>query len=202
MKYKFIIYGIVIIASVALYATFNDNSNLYSKCGKQNEIDKQLNQAAQGELAAFQSFEKPIEMPDIQYYDENGREMNLRQKYGKTILLNLWATWCAPCREEMPSLNALAQKRDNEKFEVLPISIDRGEISKITEFYKMLELDNLAVAHDPSLNTLNALKKLGLAFGLPATILIDENGCAVGAINGPAHWDSQTAHNIINVMTN
>jgi thiol-disulfide isomerase/thioredoxin len=115
----------------------------------------------------------------------------------KTVLLNLWATWCGPCREEMPALNALQKAMGDEDFEVVAVNIDTGGDEKPKNFFADYRIDTLGFYRDSSMGVFNALKKEGLAFGLPATLLIDQKGCLLGAMNGPAAWDSEDARALI-----
>lgn len=195
--------GIAILAAANLYGTLihNDSQTKQAKqCMVNQENIEKINDVAVDAMAAFQTLKTPTIVPEITFVNQNNEKQSIKDLRGKTILLNLWATWCAPCREEMPDLDQLQKNKGNEKFQVLAISLDRGEANKIEKFYEEINIRYLDIAHDPTLETLNALRKLGLAFGLPATILINENGCAVGALNGPAKWNSDQAHKLINAI--
>ncbi|MFH2078422.1 MAG: TlpA disulfide reductase family protein, partial [Pseudomonadota bacterium] len=105
--------------------------------------------------------------------------------------------WCVPCREEMPALNALQQAEGSDAFQVLAINIDTGPIDKPRAFLEETGVDALGLYRDASMGVFNTLKRQGLAFGLPATLLIDGKGCLLGAMNGPAAWDSPDAKALI-----
>lgn len=205
MKYLYIILGFVIFATIIF---FHENENS-TACKIANEKYEKIKHQARGEMAAFTTFQPAKKMPNITYFDGQNQQQSLENQNlengGKIILLNIWATWCVPCLEEMPYLEELAKdmaKDLGEKFQVLAISIDRGKIDKIKQFYKKLNIQNLSLAHDPSLQSFKSLQQFSLVFGLPATILINEENCAIGALNGPAKWNSQQAKNLIKAAIN
>jgi thiol-disulfide isomerase/thioredoxin len=129
------------------------------------------------------SFLLPV--PDVKFVDAAERSGALTAFKGRLVLLNVWATWCPPCREEMPSLDRLQSKFDPSKFIVLPLSIDRSGIPAVRKFYAELGLHSIGIYVDQAGS---ALFELGLR-GIPATLLIDENGAEIGRKLGPAEWD-------------
>ena len=108
---------------------------------------------------------------------------------GRVVLVNLWATWCAPCREEMPDLSKLQQELGSDQFEVVAISVDRKGAEPSAVFLKDTGVDNLKLYIEPSTKIVNDLKSAGL----PATLLIDRQGRELGRILGPADWASPEA---------
>lgn len=127
----------------------------------------------------------PKEVPDIPFTDEQGRTLSLKEFRGKTVLLNIWATWCGPCRREMPALDRLQARLGSERFQVVALSIDRGGPIVIQKFYAETGVRNLALFVDASGRAGN---NVGLV-GLPGTLLIDPEGREVGRLIGPAEWD-------------
>jgi thiol-disulfide isomerase/thioredoxin len=117
------------------------------------------------------------------------------------VLLNLWATWCVPCREEMPALNALQAAKGSDRFEVVAINIDTGGDEKPKAFLDETGVHQLAYYRDSSMGVFNALKKEGLAFGLPVTLVLDKKGCLIGSMNGPAAWDSDEAKALVDKVS-
>ncbi len=113
------------------------------------------------------------------------------------MLVNLWATWCIPCREEMPALNRLQAEKGNRNFEVVAINIDTGSDEKPKNFLVDTGVDKLGFYRDSSMGVFNAFKKEGLAFGLPVTLILDKQGCLIGSMNGPAAWDSPQAQDFM-----
>lgn len=152
---------------------------------------------ATGDVAAFAVADEAVSLPPLTFRDANGEETSLEAMQGRTLLVNLWATWCAPCREEMPSLEELHVALGSDAFGVLPISVDLGEADKPKAFYEEIGLSDLPFYHDGSMGVFNELKRKGHAFGLPATLLVAPDGCIAGAMNGPAHWSGEDAKALI-----
>ena len=144
---------------------------------------------ATGALAAFlvKSERKPV--IDAAFQDGAGKALTLSQWKGRVILVNLWATWCAPCRREMPDLARLQKELGSGQFEVVAISVDRKGAEASAAFLKETGADNLNLYVEPSLAILNDLQ----AIGLPATVLIDRSGKEIGRLLGPADWASPEA---------
>ncbi|MGV1916044.1 thiol:disulfide interchange protein TlpA [Rhizobium sp. 22-785-1] len=153
-----------------------------------------------GQLAAMAPTDKPRVIP-LSFKSPEGTAMTQADLKGKAILLNLWATWCVPCREEMPALNALEKEKGSDKFEVVTINIDTGEDEKPKAFMSEYKIDSLKLYRDSSMGVFNVLKKEGLAFGLPATLLLDDDGCLLASMNGPAAWDSPDAKALVTAVT-
>ena len=134
----------------------------------------------------FSYLDQPAAVPEIKFVDGSEKPMSLADFRGRAVLLNVWATWCLPCRKEMPSLDRLQQKFDPAKFLVLTLSIDRAGIPAVKKFYTDLGLKSLGIYVDQSSA---ALHQLGL-IGIPATLLINADGKEIGRKLGPAEWDS------------
>lgn len=134
----------------------------------------------------FVLHKSPKTLPEIQLQDADGRARSLTDFSGKVVLLNIWATWCAPCRREMPTLDRLQAALGGEGFEVVALSIDRAGIDVVRRFYTEVGMKHLALYVDSSGK---AVSKLG-ASGLPTTLLIDREGREVGRLVGPAEWDA------------
>ncbi|MBC8036816.1 MAG: TlpA family protein disulfide reductase [Rhizobiales bacterium] len=142
-----------------------------------------------GALAAF--LVKPERKPvaDIGFQDGDGRELKLSQWKGRVVLVNLWATWCGPCRKEMPALAELQTKLGSKDFEVVAISTDRKGVEASSAFLKETGATALKLYVEPTAQILNGLQ----ALGLPATVLIDRQGREIGRLLGPAEWASPEA---------
>ncbi len=147
----------------------------------------------QGRLAAFiiNKTPEPIKPSPLRADDGSGAisDLSLENWRGRVVLLNLWATWCAPCRFEMPTLDNLQAKLGGADFEVLALSLDRSGFGKPRAFYAEIGLKYLKLYND---KTSAVARGLG-AIGLPTTILIDRQGRELGRIVGPAEWDSDDA---------
>jgi thiol-disulfide isomerase/thioredoxin len=167
-------------------------------CGKADGLLARLKPLMKGQLAALVAADPPRSLGGFSFKGPDGKAMALSDFKGRTVLLNLWATWCIPCRTEMPELDALQKEMGADgKFEVAAINIDTGNDDKPNAFRKETGIASLAFYRDNTLGTFNRLKKEGLAFGLPATMLIDKNGCLVASMNGPAAWHSEDAKALI-----
>ena len=139
----------------------------------------------------------PQSLAALAFNDPDGKPMTLADRGGKTLLVNLWATWCAPCRAEMPALNALQKAQGGADFEVMAINVDTGDDVKPKKFLAETGVDALAYYREDTLTLFNDLKKKGLALGLPVTMLIDEDGCLLANMNGPAEWSGPDATRFI-----
>lgn len=122
----------------------------------------------------------------ISFVDSEGQTRSLADFKNKVVLLNIWATWCVPCRREMPALDRLQTVLGGAGFEVVPLSIDRGGIDVVRKFFAEVGIQKLAMYLD---NSGKATRELG-ALGLPTTLLIDRKGREIGRLVGPAEWDS------------
>jgi thiol-disulfide isomerase/thioredoxin len=156
-----------------------------------------LKPLAKGELAAFIPAENPVPLKTLGFQGANGEPKTIADFEGKTVLLNLWATWCGPCRKEMPSLDRLQADVGSDRFEVVAVNVDLGGPEKPDAFLEETGIRALARYRDPTMKIFNELKTKGLAFGMPTTLLIDGKGCQIGALHGPAEWDSADAKALI-----
>ncbi len=168
-----------------------------AECPLTKERAVNLTPLMKGQVAAMVAANQPRKLETVAFNGPDGKPMTLDHFAGKTVLLNLWATWCVPCREEMPALNALEKEMGSDKFQVVPVNIDTGDDEKPKAFLSEIGVDALQLYRDNTIGVFNSLKKEGLAFGLPVTLLIDDKGCLISAMNGPAAWDSEDAKALI-----
>ncbi|KGF70655.1 sodium:dicarboxylate symporter, partial [Hoeflea sp. BAL378] len=166
-------------------------------CQADPEMLARLKPLARGEVAAMTVREDPISLPQMSFLAADGTTASLADFTGQAMLVNLWATWCAPCREEMPALSELERELGDDAFKVLAINIDTGDVSKPQAFLDEIGVANLGLYRDASMDVFNILKREGLAFGLPVTLMIGKDGCLLGAMNGPAEWASDDAKALI-----
>jgi thiol-disulfide isomerase/thioredoxin len=143
-----------------------------------------------GEVAALAVAQQPFRVPDVTFKDATGHDRTLADWRGRTVLLNLWATWCVPCRREMPALDALEGDRGGNDFEVVAVNIDTRDPEKPLAFFKDVGIKHLAYYSDDSAHVYEDLKTAGKAFGMPTTVLVDRSGCEIGTMAGPAEWSS------------
>jgi thiol-disulfide isomerase/thioredoxin len=144
----------------------------------------------------------PFRVPDLAFKDAEGRDRTLAQWQGRTVLLNLWATWCVPCRREMPALDALQDRLGGPKFEVVAIDIDTRDPAKPLAFLKDVGVTHLAYYSDQSAKVFQDLKAAGKAFGMPTTLLVDGVGCEIGEVAGPAEWASEDGVKLVSAAIN
>jgi thiol-disulfide isomerase/thioredoxin len=143
-----------------------------------------------GEVAALTLAQRPFSVPDVAFKDAAGHDRKLADWRGRTILLNLWATWCVPCRKEMPALDALQGNLGGPNFEVIAVNIDTRDPGKPLAFLKDVGIKHLAFYSDASAHVYEDLKTAGKAFGMPTTLIVDRSGCEIGNMAGPAEWAS------------
>jgi thiol-disulfide isomerase/thioredoxin len=161
-------------------------------CTAAAEIAHRLQPFARGEVAALTLSQNPQRLPDLAFFGDGGKPIKLSDFRGRTVLLNLWATWCVPCRKEMPALDQLA-RQTGDKFEVVAINLDTRDREKPKRFLAEIGVSKLAYYEDPSGGVFQTLKSIGRAPGLPTSILIDGAGCEIGYLAGPAEWASADA---------
>lgn len=128
----------------------------------------------------------PQAVADLRFQDADGKARSLSDFRGKIVLLNLWATWCAPCRKEMPALDRLQQTLGGPDFQVVALSIDSGGAAVVRQFYDEIGIRALGIYVDPTMEATNKLH----ALGVPTTLLLDRQGRERWRKTGPAEWDS------------
>lgn len=166
-------------------------------CAAKVDLAKAAGEAARGEVAAMLAADPPQSLAGLSFNSPDGVPMTLADLAGKTVLVNLWATWCAPCRHEMPALNQLQKDLGDETFEVVAVNVDTGGDEKPKRFLEETGVDALGYYRDSTLGLFNDLKRRGLALGLPVTLLVDRDGCLLAHMNGPAEWASADAKRLI-----
>lgn len=149
-----------------------------------------------GEMAKFVFKKSPEPLPEFVFLDATGKERTLKDWRGRVVLLNIWATWCLPCRKEMPDLEKLQAELGSDKFEVVAISADRGGLEASKKFLDQIKVTKLALYADPTARVATTLKVIGM----PATLLIDAEGREIGRMLGPADWHSQEAKALVRAV--
>jgi len=183
-------------AAAAVYVSIGGQGNApapqASANSPQNPVIKVTNPTS-GRLAAFVVHKTPEEVGEVSFFDGDGKERSLSEWKGSVVLLNIWATWCAPCRYEMPTLDALNKQFGGPDFEVVALSLDRSGFDKPRKFYGDIEIKTLKLYNDKTNKSGRVLR----AIGMPTTILIGRDGREIGRIAGPAEWDSEDAQELI-----
>ncbi|OUR76172.1 hypothetical protein A9Q83_15285 [Alphaproteobacteria bacterium 46_93_T64] len=159
-------------------------------------FSQNLNDLRVGEMKNVVIRENPTPLPDFSFKDSEGKSHNISDFQGKVVLINFWATWCAPCRKEMPSIDRLQGEMASDDFTVLAIGQDLQGIEKVSKFLKALKIKHLAAYND---KTVKSGRAAGV-FGLPATLLIDRKGNELARLVGPAEWDSEEAKTLIRAV--
>jgi thiol-disulfide isomerase/thioredoxin len=166
-------------------------------CQPTFDLARKIAPFAKGEVAAVTPASKPLLVPDLVFQDATGAQKRLSDWRGRTILLNLWATWCVPCRREMPALDELQAKLGSDDFQVVAVNIDTRDLEKPKTWLKEAGITSLGYFSDEKAKVFQDLKLIGKAFGMPTSMLIDKAGCEVGTIAGPAEWASDDAVKLI-----
>ncbi|EKS30845.1 thiol:disulfide interchange protein TlpA [Afipia felis] len=191
------------LATVAIYGMrgLQGNASGDPVCRPAVNLAQKLKPLAQGEVAALTMASEPLRVPDLTFDDASGKSRKLSEFRGRTLLVNLWATWCVPCRKEMPALDQLQAKLGGPKFEVVAINIDTRDPEKPKDFLKDGGLTNLSYFHDNSAKVFQDLKAAGRALGMPTSMLVDGSGCEIATIAGPAEWASDDAVKLVKAAT-
>jgi thiol-disulfide isomerase/thioredoxin len=173
------------------------NASGDSACNPAVALSSKIAPLAHGEVAALTMATTPLRVPDLAFLDANGQPKKLSDWRGRTVLVNLWATWCVPCRKEMPALEELQTKLGGPNFEVVAVNIDTRDPDKPKKFLKDANLTRLGFFSDEKAKVFQDLKSVGRALGMPTSVLIDGQGCEIATIAGPAEWGSDDAVKLI-----
>jgi thiol-disulfide isomerase/thioredoxin len=166
------------------------------------DVARRLAPLAHGEVAALTMATAPLRLPDLAFEDAEGRPKKLSDWRGRTVLVNLWATWCLPCRKEMPALENLQARLGGPNFEVVAVNIDTRDPEKPKNFLKEVNLTRLGYFSDQKAKVFQDLKAIGRALGMPTSVLVDGEGCEIATLAGPAEWSSDDAIRLIRAAVN
>jgi len=169
-------------------------------CSAGVETARRIAPFVHGEVAAISTTDEPRGLPELTFKDANGATKTLAEWHGRAVLFNLWATWCVPCRKEMPALDALQAKLGGPRFDVVAVNIDTRNPEKPKTWLRDVGINRLAYYSDPSAKVFQDLKLADRAFGMPTTLLVDADGCEVGTLAGPAEWASDDAIKLIGAL--
>ncbi len=176
------------------------NAATAANCPANPRLAQAIDAAARGEVAAVRPLDAPFDARAIAFTDETDTAKRVADFSGKTLLVNVWATWCVPCRAEMPALDRLQRERGGADFAVVPVSVDLGDAEKPKRFYEETGLTSLPLYRDETMGVFNDMKAKGIGIGLPLSLIVDGEGCARAAITGPAEWASPDAFNLIDAV--
>jgi thiol-disulfide isomerase/thioredoxin len=181
----------------ALYGPAGGGNSAAAECRAAQAVAERLRPLARGEVAAVNAAEAPKRLPDLAFLGPDGQPKTLADFRGRTVLVNLWATWCAPCRQEMPALDRLQAALGGADFEVVAINIDTRNLDKPRAWLKEAGVERLAYYADPEAKVFQDLKRIGKVVGMPTTFLLDPQGCELAVLNGPAEWASEDALKLV-----
>ena len=187
----------LVAALGVVYAMQGIGKNAPPGCQGASAAIARMDPFVHGEVAALNLSRPTRLVPTLAFNGPDGAPTTLAAFKGRTVLLNLWATWCGPCRKEMPALDRLQGKLGGADFQVVAVNVDQSQLDRPKTFLKETGVTNLPFYADPSFDVFQVLHKDGEALGLPTTLLIDPNGCQLGVMAGPAAWDSPEAESLI-----
>jgi len=177
------------VLSGAVYVNMGGDGNV-APGGKQA---RGLAAYSVGQMITFVASAEPRDIPDFKFVRDDGTETSLEAWRGKVVLLNLWATWCGPCRKEMPALDQLKADLAGDEFDLVAVSIDLGGLDKPRKFLKEIKVRHIELHNNSSGKLTSSLR----VFGMPTTLLINRQGREIGRLVGPAEWDSKEAYALI-----
>ncbi len=152
-----------------------------------------LKQLRRGDMAKLVIHSAPRDRITANFRDLDGKRITLANYSGKVVLLNIWATWCPPCRAEMPTIDRLAGAMEGPDFAVIALSTDRGGVERVARFFADVQIENLKIMLDRSGN----FSRQAGVLGLPATLILDRRGREIARLLGDADWDSPEARAIL-----
>ncbi|MEM7742173.1 MAG: redoxin domain-containing protein [Pseudomonadota bacterium] len=172
--------------SVLLYAVLSLGANTVSAAGLSLEDRAKLETLRTGDMTKLVVHPKPRDRIAEDFRDQYGNAINLADFEGKIVVLNFWATWCPPCRYEMPGIDRLAGELGGNDLAVIALSTDRFDIDRVIDFFAEIETQHLGVYQDRR----GDLARRAGALGLPVTLILDREGREIARVTGEAEWDS------------
>jgi thiol-disulfide isomerase/thioredoxin len=192
---------VAIAAGAVLYETARPAGKAASDCPADSaRLAARLAPLAKDDLAALTVASEPRRAEQFAFQREDGGKLTLADFRGRAVLLNLWATWCVPCRAEMPALDRLQAAKGDQGFEVVAVNVDTARLERRAAFLDSVGVKALARYADPSGDAFEALRRDGKALGLPVTLIVDKDGCEIGAVEGAVKWDSAEAEALIGAL--
>ena len=190
-----------VVAAAVLYETARPAGKAASDCPADSaRLAATLAPMAKGELAALTVAREPQRPEQFAFQREDGGKLTLADFRGRAVLLNLWATWCVPCRVEMPALDRLEAAKGGPGFEVVAVNVDTARLERRAAFLDSIGVKSLARFSDPSGDAFETLRKDGKALGLPVTLVIDKDGCEIGSVAGGIKWDFAEAQALVGAL--
>lgn len=185
--------GCAVAGAFFLYGKKGDGGNhVPEPCAVAAAEAEALKPLAIGEIAALQPSSRPVSFPAVQFESPQG-VVGSGSFSGRVVLLNLWATWCVPCREEMPALDLLQQKLGSDAFEVVAVNMDTRNLDRVPKWLDDNKIHALTRYMDPAGKVFQTLRMQGKVQGLPTTFVVNGRGCVLAEMAGPANWASDEA---------
>ncbi len=185
------------LGAAVLYGKAPTRSKDAAACAGAKATAARLVPLARGDVAALNVEKHPPPAVAVSFDGPDGKKLTLANFKGRNILLNLWATWCVPCRSEMPALDRLQAKVGGSDFEVVAVNIDTSRLERPKSFLNDAGVKSLGFYADPTADSFEALRVAGKALGLPTSLLIGPDGCELAVMAGPAQWDSDDAAKVV-----
>lgn len=196
--------AVLVVVGLVLYGiqprSGKETRTAAANCPQTEGLAEKLKPLTHGEVAALALSSKPKPLPPLSFSGPDGKPLTLADFHGRNILLNLWATWCVPCRQEMPELDRLQGDLGGQAFEVVAVNIDTSKLDRPKAFLSETGVKNLHFYADNKADIFQVLKQEGQVLGLPTTILVGKDGCEIGMMSGPAKWDSEEAQALIKAI--
>jgi len=185
------------LAGIAAFYSGGSLAGNSASCPSSAARAAMMKPLARGEVAAVEIRPDPTPAPALAFADPQGKPTSLAAFKGKTVLVNLWATWCAPCLKEMPALDTLQQQAGGADFAVVAINIDTRNLDKPKTWLAENKIAALPYYADPQAATFQTLRAAYKVEGMPVSLIVDAQGCELGIIQGPADWASADARALI-----
>lgn len=190
----------VAVAITTALGACNGTATKVAACAPPPGAVAAVDAAATGQLAALNGTGTGRSYADMKFLDPAGQPTSIAAFAGKKLLVNFWASWCIPCRAEMPALNDVAGKYNSDEFMVLPVNTGETQQGKAAAFLAEGKWPNLPLYVDPDFAVIERLKTTAVSVGLPATVLLDETGCEIAVLQGPAEWNTPDGHRVIEAL--
>ncbi len=190
----------VLVGLGVVYGLATPGKDAAGVCTASADATARLDPLIHGEVAALSLAHPARPMPNIAFQADGNTPKTLADFHGRTVLVNLWATWCVPCRKEMPALDKLQAALGGPDFEVVAVNVDTARLDRPRKFLQEIAVTHLPFYADPTGAVLQTAKENGPVLGLPTTFLVDKNGCAVATMAGPADWASEEAKKVVEAV--
>jgi thiol-disulfide isomerase/thioredoxin len=173
---------------------------LYGSCQLAERLSREISAKATGKIGTLLFYRNPARPPDMRFLDTNGAEIGMDHFGGRSILINIWATWCPPCRDEMKYLDKLQAEFGGSGFEVVAVNVDTRRPDYPRQWLADNGIDNLAYYSEPSGALMSLLRRTGHLIGLPVTILVAPDSCELALMRGAAEWSSPDAVALVEAL--